>query len=247
MNVCNICRHPDRAMIDAAVALGQPLRSIAQKYAISEHALGRHKRNPKCLGTALEIARTTKTIKAALVTQDEVRDLFAFAKKMRDSLDEWLTDPDNQHKYTLDLRADETSIIYKEIIDYTEKGRPIYEKRREKLQQLLDRVKAGTSYEITLVEGKRSDPRKLIIEVLDQLHRDCDMLARLCGDYQQDRLNEHDQALIRETTIQALTLLHHTSRTEAEKRLESDEAALAGVWDQAERLAKAVLASEAVQ
>lgn len=42
---CSICTHPEREAIDRALVSGEPLRKIAQRLAVSEHALHRHKRD----------------------------------------------------------------------------------------------------------------------------------------------------------------------------------------------------------
>lgn len=244
-NTCKICKHPNSKEIEARIALGQKLCDIAKDCAISSASVLRHRDN--CMREALEIAKSNGKVKIALTTRDHLQELFEFATKMRDACHRWLQDPANDQQYTLDSRSDEGSIIYNEIIGYTDKGKPIYEKRRESLQVLLDRVRSGLGYEIKAVEFRKSDPRKLIIEVLDQLHRDCDMLAKLSGDYQQERVNEHDQALLRETTIQAVKLLYSKSRAEAQAQIEAEEQAIAEVWPEAERLAKQALATEVLQ
>lgn len=43
--VCTICSHPDRAAIDAALVAGESFRGISRRFAVSEDALARHRRN----------------------------------------------------------------------------------------------------------------------------------------------------------------------------------------------------------
>lgn len=55
---CSICIHPERSGIDAALVSREPLRAIAQRYAVSRDALHRHKRDhiPVHLAQASEAA-----------------------------------------------------------------------------------------------------------------------------------------------------------------------------------------------
>ena len=40
---CTVCAHPERAILDAALVRGEPLRDIAGRYAVSKSAVARHK------------------------------------------------------------------------------------------------------------------------------------------------------------------------------------------------------------
>src|SRR5687768_3337477 len=43
--LCTVCTHPERAAIDAALVSGEPMRGIARRFAVSEDALNRHRRD----------------------------------------------------------------------------------------------------------------------------------------------------------------------------------------------------------
>ena len=60
--VCTLCRHPDRAEIDAAlVAPSEPLRIIAGRFGTSSATLLRHREHlPRALVVALEAAESTR-------------------------------------------------------------------------------------------------------------------------------------------------------------------------------------------
>lgn len=47
--MCNVCRHPDRIAIEAALRTGRPLRSLAADYpGLNKSSLGRHRKD--CMG-----------------------------------------------------------------------------------------------------------------------------------------------------------------------------------------------------
>lgn len=41
---CTVCRHPERQAIDKALAAGEPCPAVSQRFAISLHALHRHRK-----------------------------------------------------------------------------------------------------------------------------------------------------------------------------------------------------------
>jgi|SRR5579859_1066225 len=67
---CSICKHPERASIEASLAHGQSLRDIAGRYGLSKSAVERHKST--CLKPALAGAIITQDKQAAFSALDEM-------------------------------------------------------------------------------------------------------------------------------------------------------------------------------
>ncbi len=60
--VCTVCAHPEREAIDAALVSGEPMRGIARRFAVSEDALNRHRRDH--IAATLAKAEAAETVAA---------------------------------------------------------------------------------------------------------------------------------------------------------------------------------------
>lgn len=193
MPKCSICTHPQRADIDKALVSGEAYRSVAKRFAASEASVYRHKETH--LAEVIKRAEQRHMVKVeqAVAKREEERDsdtfdviaelkeVFVLTKKMLHSTDDWLTDPDNPKVYELGPRAYEVMVTYEEVIGYRESGTPITKRRKATLQQLLDRITAKMSDEITIVESKSADPRRLHLETSAQLKSSLELMAKLLG------------------------------------------------------------------
>lgn len=74
---CTVCRHPDRAAVDAALVDGEPVRTIAGRFGLSHNAVLRHRDGhlPESMAKAREAADVVRG--DALLSQ--VRELQARA------------------------------------------------------------------------------------------------------------------------------------------------------------------------
>lgn len=188
--VCKICSHPQTLEIDRFLAKGDSYRTIANRFTASESAIKRHVL--KCIPTFLEAARSEKKRERSIVVEDEVNRVFNRLNKLLDACDEWLTDPDDQAKYSLDARAHELIVIYYDLADTTEKGRP--KRKRDQLSTLLARLEKKGLVEALSVTLKRADPRDLIVRTAGEIKGQLELFARLQGLFQRDRANESDRA-----------------------------------------------------
>jgi len=68
---CSICSHEDRAGIDSALLTKNPLRGIARRFAVSEDALFRHKKDH--ISTLLLKAQEVEEIAQADTLLDQVK------------------------------------------------------------------------------------------------------------------------------------------------------------------------------
>lgn len=234
MNTCTICRHEKREEIEKQLARGVALRRIASQFETSDASLRRHH---ACIAEALEALRNERKLKSARATDDELERCFVNVNKLFDACDDYLTDPDNPERYTLSPRTSDIDIIYEEEVGEYNDGTPIYKKKRAKLSQLLAEIdQAGRN--LVGTEYKISDPRKLILEAADTLSGLIDRLAKLKGEYQEKRQNEHDKRERREVLIEALLIIYAAkgeSKTRQEIVTEVDESmrAVNAVWNEA--------------
>jgi hypothetical protein len=197
---CTICQHKQRPDIDSALVSQASLRDIAGQYGVGKSSLSRHM---SCLNGALEKAREEHGINAALDVDAELTQLFAVAHKLKVACDEWLTDPADASRYTLEPRADEVEVIYVEQAPGAEK--PV--RRRDLLSGLLARIEGKLSVTVTHTVSRQTDNRRLLIEVLRQLVAQLDIVAKLRGLYKQPETNPYDNEQAMSRAAKALVLM----------------------------------------
>jgi hypothetical protein len=217
-NTCTICRHKDRVKIDAALIENQPFRRIASQFEVGEKSVERHQ---ECIAELLQGAKRVKAIELAATLDDQMRRVFDRTNRLYDACHEWLTDPEDPRRYTLDARTGDIDVIYEEQTGAYEDGSPRWVKKRATLSQLLREIESAWAGDVAKLrvistESKTADPRSLILETAKTLNGSIDRLAKLTGAYQQDRANEHDRHENRETLIQALHLFYAASSEEME-------------------------------
>lgn len=193
MKVCSICQHPQRREIERALANQTSYRNITVQFETSASTVTRHVKH--CIPEALEAARQAQAAQAGLNVEREIARIFAQINKVLDACDEWLTDPDDPEKYTLDARSSELHVIYDDYGDVTEKGQP--KRKRSLLSDLLAKVE-GLNIEVGLVATKKADPRDLIVKTAGEIRGQLELYARLNGLFQKDRQNEADRQHDRE-------------------------------------------------
>jgi hypothetical protein len=191
---CSVCDHPDRERINSALVAGDKLRNIAQRFATSEFALCRHKRDhlPDTLTKAQGVKEAAQA--AALVEQrrdqeaqevSHADDLMVELQRcMRrvnllfDACHEWLQDPDDPERYTLEPRDNEVNVVVR-TTDAEGKPRTV----RRKLRELLAEVETGR-YTVERAEYKHADPRELVLKTAERLQGHLQLLAMLIGKLQ---------------------------------------------------------------
>lgn len=176
---CTVCAHPERGAIDRAlVDATTPYRSIAARYSVSGTALLRHKADHLLAEIVAAWQRERADSGAELA--GELRGWMDRLTKLLDACDAWLTDPDDPARYDLNPRAHEVWVHYEETDDSGR--RPIVLRRKARLSDLLARVDGHEAAgEVTLVEHKVADPRKLIIDASKALEGHLRLLGELVG------------------------------------------------------------------
>jgi hypothetical protein len=185
--LCTVCSHPKHKKINVAIVKHeQSNRAIASQYGLDRRAIDRHEKEhlPEVL---LKVMEGEKREEADEVMR-EVRKCCAMANKLLDACDDWLSDPDNPDKHTLDPRADEVSVIYSELNDDGKLHR-----KRAPLSELLAKLEAEPGRMVEAVEIKRADPRELILKAIAQLRPVAELLARLEGRLKGDASNGDGQ------------------------------------------------------
>jgi hypothetical protein len=149
------------------------MRDLAQQWGFSKDAVERHKANhiPASFARAVE----AKELANADNITAELRRVMGRINLLYNACHEWLQDPDNPAQYSLDTRAEELRIIYREP---TADGKVV--RRKARLADLLPQIeRAGRVVEF--VESRRADPRELILKTSQRLEAQLELLAKLLG------------------------------------------------------------------
>lgn len=163
---CSICGHPSREAIDRELvnAVSFSFRDIAGRYGVSRSALERHKAAhlPAALARAKDADQTT----ADLAVLHELRGIFDRVAKLSNAVDDWLTDPEDPTRYSIDPRAEDINVIY----SWQEVGQRdvlITKRKKERLSALLRKINKdrGGDLEFEIVEVRTADPRDLAIKL----------------------------------------------------------------------------------
>lgn len=164
-----IVNHPKRAEIEEAILQGQSCVSIAKNYGISSSAVDRYKK--KALRKQLQVA----AIKDVDSLIDRLNEYLDGVDQMYDSIYDWLSDPDDPARLTIEPRAKEVNVVYLVDVD----GDKV--KKRGKLQDLLDRLE-GNGLVPLEVSVSMSDPRQLLLATVSTLNKTLEIIAKAKGD-----------------------------------------------------------------
>jgi hypothetical protein len=180
--ICTVCAHTARQEIDKAIVAQQGYRRIASQYGLVETSVRRHAADH--LLPELLAAWQAERAQNGQDLADELRRWMGFITKLLEACDRWLTDPDDTTRYDLGPRAHEIMVHY-EATERGPGGRPMVVRRKARLSDLLPRVTAShEGIDITLIEHKAADPRKLIIDATARLDGHLRLLAELVGKLQ---------------------------------------------------------------
>lgn len=180
---CTICTHQLGHLIDLEIIKGeQSNRALAVHFQVGEKAIRDHRINHLAAKLEQAIAERQKAEKLDLNAM-----LTRVVKRMDMMLaacHEWLLDPKDENRYTLDARANEIEVVYIEKLV----------RKRDNLATLLARCEDGLHCEVVTVTSKFTDPRVLILKTSEQFKGHMEILGKLTGAFQQPRLNDSDRA-----------------------------------------------------
>lgn len=137
---CTVCNHKQKTEIDREIASGASLRSIAEQFGIKSNTnVLRHAQS--CLSVDLGALQLEKKAESRLTVLEEFQKQLEHAKRVREIAIEYLSDPDDPLKLTLDPWAHEIDVVYYDQNDITEQFKP--KKKRGQLSTLLAMLQLG--------------------------------------------------------------------------------------------------------
>lgn len=170
-----IKNHPQRKEIIKAIVNQEPYSQIAKKYDVSASAVKNFVKDYLAPSVAKEQAKQGR--EGTKVYLDQIDEITCKCRKLFAACDEWLQDPDDPSKYTLDPRAEELDVVYLEEDD---NGRKV--RKTDTLDRLLNRVERYLDADVVKVTTKHADPRKLILDTAETMARLLELTARITGD-----------------------------------------------------------------
>jgi hypothetical protein len=196
-----------------------------------------------------EIAAAVAKRLGPISVNTELEQNLAFAKKVREACDVWLSDPDEPEKYCLEPRASEIQVVYLDSADLDDKGKPT--KKKALLSELINRLERQLDLRVTSRRLTGADPRKLILDALDKANDTIDKYAKVTGAYKNpddnpDKVARDKENLekVRELFIAARA--EHLKGTGDEGTAQQLALGELGTWGFA-HLAEEITKSEAVQ
>ena len=183
-NTYRIDSHPKRNAIIKDLINQVPYETIVDNYGLSHGSVQRYASKQLRMHAAKALK---KNLYDGAQLLSRIEDTIVYVQKMYEACDEWLTDPNDPSSYTLDSRAEEIKVIYDEY--YTDdKGDERYKRRTEDLQKLLDKVLSEDD-KLIMVETKKADPRKLVLDTANTMSKQLELLAKIAGLVKEQSVN----------------------------------------------------------
>jgi hypothetical protein len=185
---CTVCAHAQSAEINKLLVANRSYRVIAGQFGVAFSSLQRHV--TKCVAEQLDAAREAQVLERAVITENAVKDVWEKIRMQIDLAHEWLLDPNDRTKYTLDPRADNVQVVYYDVKNKDpETGKA--KRMHGDLQELLYRLdKEG--YDVDKVKLPKVDYTRLMLDAADKGARFLELLGKLRGEFVKAQKNPMD-------------------------------------------------------
>lgn len=163
---CKIEEHPQRDLIDKAIIEGETQQAIGKRFGVQQSAVSKYVWNQFAAHKAK--ADLQREVSHGEFVLRHMMRMLETLEKMRQSLVEYLSDPDDPSRFYLGPRATEIEVVY-DAPRANEAG--VY-RERTKLQTLLEEVRDGhPEFEMVEINVKTADARKLMLDVVNSTAR----------------------------------------------------------------------------
>lgn len=194
---CSVCTNERFEEINARIKKGHSFRVISRQILGDEKhhdSIQRHANN--CLLLDIGALVLEQKVEQTIDHYQEITEQLEFAKDLRISAREYLSDPDNPGKLVLIPRADEIEIVYLDHNDCMEIGeRLVPKKKKAPLSNILEEINVIGAKQADKWSVKHVDIRSFALDAIKTVDVVLDKIARIEGKYQQDKQNESDNQL----------------------------------------------------
>lgn len=145
---------------------GIKISEIAKKYGVTVQAIYSRQKNLNISTTAALVgpAESARFVKRQIDAMEELTRSLERVDLLMDACDEWLRDPENPERYTVEPRASEIHVVYYEY--GTDGKRSKVKKPLDELLKIVDKV-----FETEAVESKHADPRELVLKTAQEVRQ----------------------------------------------------------------------------
>jgi hypothetical protein len=185
---CTVCSHPRATQINQELLKNGSYRDIAKRYEIASYgSVWRHASN--CYAEQIDQAREAKAVQTVILTERAAEQWTARIEKGLTMADEWLTDPRDPSKYSLEPRAEQVVVFYSDAGELDGKGKP--KQKAANLQELLDSVKIP-GREIQGTRAPKVSYVNILLEFTKAGVKCLELLAKMRGEFAKRRRNPLD-------------------------------------------------------
>lgn len=162
--------HPRHDEIDQDLISGMSGSKVAKKYGVSHAVVTRYTRWR--LAEAVAEANRKRRQDHGETVLTYMQRMLDTLEKMRSSLVEYLTDPDDDTKFYVGPRAEEIEVVY----DAPRRNNAGVYREKRKLSTLLEELRdAHPEYEFVEVNIKTTDARKLLLDTVNATTRQLEL------------------------------------------------------------------------
>lgn len=187
---CSTCAHEQVDQINTSIFNRVSFRRISAEFGMSPRSLARHVAG--CLNVDIQALVRDNKIAQVVNVHEEFAEQLAYAKDLRETSRQYLSDPDDPFQLFIGPQAHEIDILYYDFNDMEQVGETMRPKKKKaKLNDLLAEL-AGRGIEGYRVEMKTLDIRKYALDAISTADVCIDKFARMGGAYQKDKKNQAD-------------------------------------------------------
>lgn len=168
-----IDQHPQKQEIIEALVRGDTYQEITSKYGVSKNQLSDYMRQE--LGRKVAMVKRDEDILDGTFVLDNAAKAAKSLRKLLESCNTYLQDPDDPDAFAVGPRAEEVDII---VQHYDEEGRPTYTERGT-LQDFLTQIEKEKSGDVSEAKYNHADPRKLVIDTANAINRQLGIMAKI--------------------------------------------------------------------
>lgn len=163
---CKIEEHPQRDLIDKAIIERRTQKSISEEFGVSQPSISQY--IWKHFAEHKARADLERDVSHGEFVLRHMMRMLDTLEKMRQSLIEYLQDPEDPSKFWMGPRANEIEVVY----DAPRKNDAGVFRERTKLSTLLEEIRdMHPEYELVEINVKTSDARKLMLDVVNSTAR----------------------------------------------------------------------------
>jgi len=161
-------------------------REISEKYNISQASLYRYVKD--YMMDAVREALKRRQLEAGEFVLSHIGKALEMLEKQRDAIDRWLTDPENEDRYSVEPRASEIDVVYERVRESDDK----VVRDKDTLHNLLERIQSNLPIDVVSVSIKSHDIRKLMLDTLNSEIGQLKLLMQV----QEKRVQEAEEAAV---------------------------------------------------